>query len=218
MNVKNLLNFQTFLRLFSNKIKLQSITNNKRLLSTKEKNGSSSIDDEEMKRFKLLSNTWWTDNGGYEGLHRMNELRIPLIRDALTNYKDTTFKTEKKYTNDDLLREPLLGLNVLDVGCGGGILSEPLARLGANVTGIDTCKENIIACELRAESEIEKSNGKAIFYDRLRYLNCSIEDLASVNENTNYFDAIVMSEVVEHVNNLNDFLTNSTKLLKVFKI
>jgi Ca-activated chloride channel family protein len=55
----------------------------------------------------------------------------------------------------------------------------------------------------------EKSNGKAIFYDRLRYLNCSIEDLASVNENTNYFDAIVMSEVVEHVNNLNDFLTVS---------
>ena len=73
----------------------------------------------------------------------------------------------------------------------------------------------IISAELRVESEYEKSNGRATFYERLRYLNCSIEDLAGVEENTNYFDGIVMSEVAEHVNNLEEFLVNSTRLLKV---
>lgn len=182
--------------------------------SANEPNTASSIDNEEMKRFSLLSKSWWIDNGEFEALHRMNLLRVPLVRDALINYRNTCKQTEESFTSDELLREPLLGLNILDVGCGGGILSEPLARLGANVTGIDTCKDNVIASELRAQTESEKSNGMSKFYERLRYLNCSIEDLASVEENNNYFDAIVMSEVVEHVNNLDDFLVNSTKLLK----
>ena len=128
-----------------------------------------------MKRFSLLSKSWWIENGEFEALHRMNVLRVPLVRDALINYRNTCLQNEeKKYTSDELLREPLLGLHILDVGCGGGILSEPLARLGANVTGIDTCKDNVIASELRAETEFEKSNGNASFYERLRYLNCKL--------------------------------------------
>ena len=83
------------------------------------------------------------------------------------------------------------------------------------MTAIDACKENVIAAQLRAQSEIEKSNGQLKFYDRLRYINCALEDLTVVEENNNYFDAIVMSEVVEHVNNLHQFLSGSTKLLKV---
>jgi ubiquinone biosynthesis O-methyltransferase len=89
-----------------------------------------------------------------------------------------------------------------------------LARLGAQVTGIDALKENIAVAQLRAESQYEKSNGLLKFYERIRYFNCSLEDLAMCEENFNYFDAIVMSEVVEHVNNLDDFLINSCKLLK----
>ena len=190
-----------------------------------------------MKRFKALASSWWVENGEFEALHRMNVLRVPLVRDAMISYRQQVGnQIEPTYSHDELLREPLLGFNILDVGCGGGILSEvnfsinniksiyfnylilkkkPLARLGATVTGIDTCKENIISAELRVESEYEKSNGRATFYERLRYLNCSIEDLAGVEENTNYFDGIVMSEVAEHVNNLEEFLVNSTRLLKV---
>ena len=114
-----------------------------------------------------------------------------------------------------------------------------MARLGANVTAIDACKENVIAAQLRAEREYEKTSGKARFYERLRYINCiyvpnewlnynlyksfwplkgSLEDLSSIEDNKDYFDAIIMSEVVEHVNNLSDFLANSANLLKVFKI
>jgi 2-polyprenyl-3-methyl-5-hydroxy-6-metoxy-1,4-benzoquinol methylase len=134
---------------------------------------TSSVDSEEMKRFSLMSKSWWVENGEFEALHRMNVLRVPLVRDALINYRNSCIKTEENYTCDELLREPLLGLNILDVGCGGGILSEPLARLGANVTGIDTCKDNVIASELRAQTEFEKSNGMSRFYERLRYLNCN---------------------------------------------
>lgn len=195
-----------------------------------EANPSSSVDLEEMRKFKSLSDSWWIENGEFEALHQMNVLRVPLIRDTMRSYRSSLPQTErdkiltytdesnqnKLYTNDELAREPLLGLNILDIGCGGGILSQPLARLGAQVTGIDMCKENIISAQLRVESEIERSNGKnSKFYDRLRFINCTIEDLAVVDDNFNYFDAIVCSEVVEHVNNLNDFVTNSVKLLKV---
>jgi 2-polyprenyl-3-methyl-5-hydroxy-6-metoxy-1,4-benzoquinol methylase len=121
-----------------------------------------------------------------------------------------------------------------------------LARIGASVTAIDACKENILAAQLRAQKQFEDSNGELKFYERLNYLNCkigqthththtqsnsiqifklfffffntlsgTIEELAAIDDNKSYFDAIVMSEVVEHVNNLKDFLFNATHLLKV---
>jgi len=181
--------------------------------SSRSYGGGSSIDEEEMKRFSKMANHWWLENGEYEPLHRMNTLRVPLVRDTLSRNRSVYAGTEE-YSKESLLREPLLGLNLLDVGCGGGILSEPLARLGANVTAIDACKENVIAAQLRAEQEYEKTSGKASFYERLRYINCSLEDLSSIEDNKDYFDAIIMSEVVEHVNNLSDFLANSANLLK----
>lgn len=119
------------------------------------------------------------------------------------------------YTDEELEREPLLGLNLLDIGCGGGILSEPLARLGAQVTAIDSLKENVVVAQVRAQTQIASNLGNTRFYDRLRYINCAVEELAAVEENFRFFDGVVMSEVVEHVNNLEDFVKNSTKLLKV---
>lgn len=88
--------------------------------------------------------------------------------------------------------------------------------MGATVTAIDACKENIICAKIRAESELKKSNNNLKFYDRLNYLNCSLEDLAAIEDNGCFFDSIVMSEVVEHVANLKDFIKNSARLLKVF--
>lgn len=187
---------------------------NKRFLSDNKTNTESSVDDGEMERFEKWAQAWWIENGEYDALHRMNALRVPLIKDTLVNNREMSTDETFQFSKSDLLAEPLLGMNILDVGCGGGILSEPLARLGANVTGIDACNENIISAQIRAETQYNKTNGNAKFYERLRYINCSLEDLAGVDDNKEYFDAVVMSEVVEHVNNLNEFLINSTELLK----
>lgn len=72
-----------------------------------------------------------------------------------------------------------------------------------------------MCAQIRLQSEMQKSNNTFKFYDNLSYLNCSLEDLAAIQDNSGYFDAIIMSEVVEHVANLNDFVENSAKLLKV---
>lgn len=163
--------------------------------------GAGSVDEAEMQRFQQWAKAWWLPDGEYEALHRMNDLRVPLISSTLANNSQLGSATQ-----------PLLGLNILDIGCGGGILSEPLARLGATVTGIDACNENILSAQLRAESQHEKTGAEC--YERIRYINCTLEDLADVEDNQEYFDAVVMSEVVEHVNNLDGFLSNSTRLLK----
>ena len=76
-----------------------------------------------MKRFSKMASHWWLENGEYEPLHRMNTLRVPLVRDTLSRNRSEYVNTEE-YSKESLLREPLLGLNLLDVGCGGGILSE----------------------------------------------------------------------------------------------
>jgi hypothetical protein len=116
-------------------------THNKRFLTTETSNNnststSSSIDPEEIKRFQALADSWWVENGQFEALHRLNFLRVPLVRDTLVNYRNSLPENEKvntlqrnpenqsQYTNEELIREPLLGLNILDIGCGGGILAE----------------------------------------------------------------------------------------------
>lgn len=188
----------------------QKLPQNARYQSS-DKTTNGSVDMGEMERFEKLAKLWWIENGSYEPLHRLNSLRVPLIRDTLASNR--TPEHDKDIINkSDLIGQPLLGLNILDVGCGGGILSEALARLGANVTGVDACKENIISAQIRSESQYVKT--KAPFYERLRYINCTLESLAEVEDNHQYFDAVVMSEVVEHVNNLEVFLSDSTVLLK----
>lgn len=198
----------------------------------------SSIDEREMKQFRAMSQSWWIEDGEFEALHRMNKLRVPMIKDTLINYRQSLPKEQREelntcaieteeeeeegpsgqitrlYSEEELRLEPLLGLNILDVGCGGGILTEPLARLGAQVTAIDACKENIVVAQMRAEAQFEKSKGNLEFYERIRYFNCSLEDLIAVDENFDYFDGVVMSEVVEHVTQVDSFLRDSTKLLK----
>ncbi len=116
----------------------------------------------EMKKFERLSKSWWLENGPFEALHRFNALRVPWISRTLENQ---CLRSEVNPV------EPLEGLYILDIGCGGGILSEPLARLGAQVTAIDMVRENIIVAQNRLNSFVKGTSDYKIV-DRIEYVNC----------------------------------------------
>lgn len=141
-----------------------------------------------IKIFEENATKWWTGKE-FAVLRAMNGLRVPFI------------------TNN--LGKPLDGgdCNLLDIGCGGGILSEPLARLGANVTGVDPVFESVNQAILHSQLDPQLKG-------RLQYKNCNIEDLTSIKENLEKFDGIVASEVLEHIEDVEDFLSNCHKLLK----
>ena len=125
------------------------------------------------------------DWGVCKPLHSMNRLRVPLVRDGLmeTGVADPAMADTDK---------PLQGVRILDVGCGAGILSEALARIGADVTGIDACNDNIEAAKHHAEAAGDSLGN-------LRYICTSVEELAEAGPES--YDAVVASEVVEHVAN-----------------
>lgn len=131
-------------------------------------------------------------------LHSMNKLRVQLIREGLH---------AAKQIQDNQVGQPKMldGLSILDVGCGGGILSEPLARLGAKVTGIDAAKENIEIASEHADNDPE-------IKDNVRYVCSTIEDFAN-EDPEKQFDAVVASEVIEHVENQALFIQTCSSLL-----
>jgi len=136
-----------------------------------------------------MAEEWWNPTGKFKPLHKFNPIRIKYIKNNLIN--DFALKNKKK---------PLDGLKILDIGCGGGLLSEPLARLGAKVTGIDPIKRNI---------EIAKLHLKKSKLD-IKYYNFSPEKFISNSK----YDVILNMEIVEHVDNVNFFINQSTKFLK----
>ena len=148
------------------------------------------VDKEEIEKFSRLAKDWWNPNGKFKPLHLFNPARIEFIKEKLIYY----FKLN---TASDM---PLKNLNILDIGCGGGLLCEPLSRLGAKMTGIDASENNIKVAELHA-----KEMGLNI-----NYVNCSPESLNLKNN----FDVILNMEVVEHVSNTNLFIKNCSKLIK----
>ncbi|XP_038655465.1 ubiquinone biosynthesis O-methyltransferase, mitochondrial isoform X2 [Scyliorhinus canicula] len=152
------------------------------------------VEPGEVKKFQALSQKWWDGNGEFAALHALNDLRVPFIRDALLTY------SEKQQ-----LGCPLHGFRILDVGCGGGLLSEPLGRLGAMVTGIDPLKDNI------RTAEMHKSFDPAV-QEQVQYTACSLEEMAV--EATGMFDAVVASEVVEHVADVETFIRYAAQMLK----
>ena len=151
---------------------------------------STTINKEEIQKFSRLADEWWNVNGKFKPLHMFNPIRIQYITENIKSY----FKIKKDETNF------LQGLNILDIGCGGGLISEPMARLGANVTGIDASEKNINIAKLHSE----KNNLK------IRYLNTSPEKLDSFEK----FDIILNLEIVEHVENVNLYIKSCYRLLK----
>ena len=150
----------------------------------------STINKDEINKFSKIADEWWDINGKFKPLHMFNPVRIEHIIDTALNF----FKIDK----DKEL--PLKNLKILDIGCGGGLISEPMSRLGAEVTGIDASDKNIQVAKLHAK----KNNLK------IEYLNTVPENL----DHQNQFDIILNLEVVEHVENLDLYLSSCFKLLK----
>ena len=148
------------------------------------------IDKIEIEKFSKLASDWWNPNGKFKSLHLFNPARIKFIREKLISCLDL----------DSKALEPLKKINILDIGCGGGLLCEPLKRLGATVTGIDASKNNIKAAKFHAK----KMNLN------INYINCSPENLIFKNK----FDVILNMEVVEHVSNVDLFIKNCSTLIK----
>ena len=151
---------------------------------------STTINKEEIQKFSKLAEEWWDVNGKFKPLHMFNPIRIEYITEKIKIH----FKLKKDKSNY------LQGLNILDIGCGGGLISEPMARLGAKVTGIDASEKNINVAKLHS-----KKNGLQI-----DYLNTSPESLNDIEK----FDIILNLEIVEHVDNVNLYIKSCYKLLK----
>jgi 2-polyprenyl-6-hydroxyphenyl methylase/3-demethylubiquinone-9 3-methyltransferase len=149
------------------------------------------VDPAEVARFSALAAEWWDAAGPLKPLHRLNPLRLAWIKERVAGH----FGRER---NDPTA---LTGLRVLDVGCGGGILTEPLARMGAAVTGIDPSKENIAVARRHAED-----GGLAIDYRA-----ATAEDLAAGGER---FDLVTILEVVEHVPDVPAFVAACSTMVK----
>jgi 2-polyprenyl-6-hydroxyphenyl methylase/3-demethylubiquinone-9 3-methyltransferase len=141
------------------------------------------IDRAEVERFGRIAAEWWDPNGKFRPLHQIGPARLGFVRR----------EAERHFGRETKGLRPLTGLRALDVGCGGGLVSEPLARLGATVTGIDPAPENVTAARTHAETQ-----GLAIDYRAVR-----VEDLVAAGET---FDLVVCLEVVEHVPDVGQFV------------
>ena len=148
-----------------------------------------SINSKEIEKFSKIAEEWWNPNGKFKPLHKFNPIRILYIKENIIK----TFKINQKKT-------PLKNIKILDIGCGGGLLSEPMCRLGAKVTAIDASEKNIGVAKLHA-----KKNKLDI-----KYICASPEKLKIKDK----FDVILNMEIIEHVEDVNFFLKSCSNLLK----
>ena len=148
-----------------------------------------SINKKEIEKFSKIAEEWWNPNGKFKPLHNFNPIRIKYIKENII--KDFKIKPSEK---------PLKKFNLLDIGCGGGLLSEPMCRLGANVVGIDASTKNIEVAKFHAKKNKLKINYKVASPEKLK---TKIK-----------FDIILNMEIVEHVENIDFFIKESAKLLK----
>ncbi|MDC0518500.1 bifunctional 2-polyprenyl-6-hydroxyphenol methylase/3-demethylubiquinol 3-O-methyltransferase UbiG [Candidatus Pelagibacter sp.] len=150
---------------------------------------TSTINKKEIEKFSRIAEEWWNPTGKFKPLHKFNPIRIAYIRDNIIK----TFNLKNK-------NQPLSKIKILDIGCGGGLLSEPMCRMGANVTGIDASDKNIHVANLHAKKNKLK----------IKYYCTSPENLKIKDK----FDVILNMEIIEHVQDVNFFLKSCSKLLK----
>lgn len=152
---------------------------------------ASSIDDAEVAKFRAMAAEWWDPAGKFKPLHMLNPVRLDYITGQIT----------AEFARDRRSLRPFEGLRLLDIGCGGGLISEPMARLGAAVTGADAAAENIEVARLHAEQ-----SGLAIDYRAV-----TAESLLAEGAQ---FDVVLALEIVEHVADPQQFLTTCARLLR----
>ena len=150
---------------------------------------TSTINKKEIEKFSKIAEEWWNPDGKFKPLHKFNPIRISYIKNNVIN----SFKIKNK-------KKPLEKVKILDIGCGGGLLSEPMSRLGAEVVGIDASDKNIKIAKLHA-----KKNGLDI-----KYFCASPENFKT----TIKFDVILNMEIIEHVKDIDFFLKSCSNLLK----
>ncbi|KAK1416400.1 hypothetical protein QVD17_32191 [Tagetes erecta] len=157
----------------------QSLLHNRPYAATPQPTVSvSSLNQTELAKFAAIADSWWDVEGPFKPLHVMNPTRLAFLRSTLCRY----------FGKDPFSAKPFEGLKFVDVGCGGGILSEPLARMGASVTGIDAVEKNIKIAQLHADLDPAASS--------IEYRCTTAENLV---EEQMEFDAVIASEVIEHV-------------------
>jgi len=150
---------------------------------------SNTINKKEIEKFSKIAEEWWDPTGKFKPLHKFNPIRISYIKENILS----TFKIKKE-------KRILKGVKILDIGCGGGLLSEPMARLGAEVVGIDASEKNVNVAKLHAKKNDLK----------IKYFCSSPENFKTDKK----FDVILNMEIIEHVEDISFFLKSCTKLLK----
>ena len=150
---------------------------------------NNTINKKEIEKFSKIAEEWWNPNGKFKPLHKFNPIRISYIKENIV--KSLKIKQNKN---------PLKKIRILDIGCGGGLLSEPMCRLGAEVTAIDASIKNITVAKLHAK----KNNLK------INYICTSPEKLKTKKK----FDVILNMEIIEHVEDVKFFLKSCSNLLK----
>ncbi len=150
---------------------------------------NSTINKSEVEKFTNLANEWWKYDGKFKTLHKFNPVRLDFIIKQI----------KKNFEISDSKDQPLTSLKILDIGCGGGLMCEPLARLGAEVTGIDAVEKNIKSAQIHAEQNNLK----------IKYMLNAVEELSIKNK----YDVILNLEVIEHVDNQKVFISKSCDLV-----
>jgi 2-polyprenyl-6-hydroxyphenyl methylase/3-demethylubiquinone-9 3-methyltransferase len=147
------------------------------------------VNKKEIEKFSKIADEWWDPNGKFKPLHKFNPIRIKYIKHNIIK----NFKLNSKNT-------PLKNIDILDIGCGGGLLAEPMCRLGAKVVGIDASQKNINVAKFHAKKN--KLN--------INYI-CASPEILKINKK---FDVILNMEIIEHVDDVNFFIKKSSELLK----